>query len=99
MPALVAGIFAEFQRVDGRDIRAFTPVFDGLLPGHDSGRKWFNVTGISSKGRFSDRPLELFSREFGGLTSFARSACRSTLKPCLPVTLCCRFVWVRRTFG
>ena len=20
---------------DGRDIRAFTPVFDGLLPGHD----------------------------------------------------------------
>jgi hypothetical protein len=22
--------------VDGRDIRAFTPVFDGLLPGHDS---------------------------------------------------------------
>ena len=25
------------QGVDGRDIRAFTPVFDGLLPGHDSG--------------------------------------------------------------
>jgi len=23
------------QGVDGRDIRAFTPVFDGLLPGHD----------------------------------------------------------------
>jgi|GEM_PF-4953767 hypothetical protein len=23
------------QDVDGRDIRAFTPVFDGLLPGHD----------------------------------------------------------------
>jgi hypothetical protein len=25
------------QGVGGRDIRAFTPVFDGLLPGHDSG--------------------------------------------------------------
>jgi hypothetical protein len=42
MPALVPGIhvfFGEFQQpdVDGRDIRAFTPVFDGLLPGHDSG--------------------------------------------------------------
>jgi hypothetical protein len=24
------------QGVDGRDIRAFTPVFDGLPPGHDS---------------------------------------------------------------
>ena len=42
MPALVAGIhvfcarFSE-QGVDGGDIRAFTPVFDGLLPGHDSG--------------------------------------------------------------
>ena len=23
------------QNVGGRDIRAFTPVFDGLLPGHD----------------------------------------------------------------
>jgi hypothetical protein len=23
------------QDVDGRDTRAFTPVFDGLLPGHD----------------------------------------------------------------
>ena len=31
---------------DGRE-RPY--VFDGLLPGHDSGRKWFNVTGISSK--------------------------------------------------
>ena len=42
MPALVAGIHVFFlsfseQGVDGRDIRAFTPVFDGLLPGHDSG--------------------------------------------------------------
>jgi hypothetical protein len=42
MPALVAApttfllSFSE-QGVDGRDIRAFTPVFDGLLPGHDSG--------------------------------------------------------------
>ena len=41
MPALVAAStsfllsFSE-QGVDGRDIRAFTPVFDGLLPGHDS---------------------------------------------------------------
>jgi hypothetical protein len=24
-------------RVNGRDNRAFTPVFDGLLPGHDEG--------------------------------------------------------------
>ena|GEM_PF-5113339 len=24
---------------DGRDIRAFTPVFDGLLPGHDQLRR------------------------------------------------------------
>jgi hypothetical protein len=34
MPALVAGIhvFAKKQGVDGRDIRAFTPVFDGLCP-------------------------------------------------------------------
>jgi hypothetical protein len=40
MPALVAGIHAflsGFRKpdVDGRDIRAFTPVFDGLMPGHD----------------------------------------------------------------
>ena len=41
MPALVAGIYVFLLRFseqgeDGRDIRAFTPVFDGLLPGHDS---------------------------------------------------------------
>jgi hypothetical protein len=40
-PGIVAGIhvfLAGFQLkdVDCRDIRAFTPVFDGLLPGHDS---------------------------------------------------------------
>ena len=39
MPALVAGIHVFYaeqeQRRGGRDIRAFTPVFDGLLPGHD----------------------------------------------------------------
>ena len=37
MPALVAGIHVllrgnKFEDVDGRDIRAFTPVFDGLCP-------------------------------------------------------------------
>jgi hypothetical protein len=37
MPALVAGIRASFflskiKDVDGRDIRAFTPIFDGLCP-------------------------------------------------------------------
>src|SRR5258707_15858484 len=31
------GLSFSEQGVDGRDIRAFTPVFDGLLPGHDSG--------------------------------------------------------------
>ena len=35
-PRLFLPRFRE-QDVDGRDIRAFTPVFDGLLPGHDSG--------------------------------------------------------------
>ena len=36
MPALVAGIQPYYVRIlkdgDGRDIRAFTPVFDGLCP-------------------------------------------------------------------
>jgi hypothetical protein len=36
MPALVAGIHVynlqQAKDVDGRDIRAFTPVFDGLYP-------------------------------------------------------------------
>jgi hypothetical protein len=34
MPGLVPGIhdFATKQDVDGRDKRAFTPVFDGLCP-------------------------------------------------------------------
>src|SRR5690348_7000421 len=40
MPALVAGIhaFAQGEGVDGRDIRAFTPVFRRAMPGHDSER-------------------------------------------------------------
>jgi hypothetical protein len=36
MPGPVPGIHVFFrQGVDGRDKRAFTPVFDGLMPGHD----------------------------------------------------------------
>jgi hypothetical protein len=33
MPGFMAGIFVfNSKGVDGRDIRAFTPVFDGLCP-------------------------------------------------------------------
>src|SRR5204863_1254243 len=39
MPGLVPGIHVflllHVKDVDGRDIRAFTPVFDGAMPGHD----------------------------------------------------------------
>jgi hypothetical protein len=39
MAVLVTAIhafeLARHRDVGGRDIRAFTPVFDGLLPGHD----------------------------------------------------------------
>jgi hypothetical protein len=42
MPGLVPGIhvFTDTLKedVDGRDIRAFTPVFDGAMPGHDEMR-------------------------------------------------------------
>jgi hypothetical protein len=41
MPALGAGIhvllYLKLEDVDGRDFRAFTPVFVGLMPGHDDG--------------------------------------------------------------
>jgi hypothetical protein len=44
MPGLVPGIHAFIaakQGVDGRDIRAFTPVFDGLCPAMTAaGRSW-----------------------------------------------------------
>jgi hypothetical protein len=40
MPGLVPGIhvfrkFGNKEGVNGLNIRAFTPVFDGLMPGHD----------------------------------------------------------------
>ena len=35
VPATHVLMPCKFKGVDGRDIRAFTPVFDGLLPGHD----------------------------------------------------------------
>jgi hypothetical protein len=35
IPAIHAFELARHRDAGGRDIRAFTPVFDGLLPGHD----------------------------------------------------------------
>jgi hypothetical protein len=43
MPGLVPGILvlAAKEGVDGRDIRAFTPVFDGLCPAMTNERPQF----------------------------------------------------------
>jgi hypothetical protein len=43
--------------VGGRDIRAFTPVFDGLLPGHDDvDRSWTSQVVVFPRGA-GIRPL------------------------------------------